>query len=208
VFVQEPADWNKRVKQWNSKFIKDLEQAIEQLQSIKVHVTLRPRAHQKIAVIDEEILWNGSLNILSHFDTSECMERWSHREVVQHVIKTHGLNTCESCSALSSQELFLSPEMSQPERLELIGKCVKRRRREKGLSQEDLSTACGVRRDLISQIESGKRNVQIDTLDKIMRVLQLQLLPVPWHLTRSMNEILENSFQADQTALVEVGMRK
>jgi len=31
--------------------------------------------HQKIAVIDEKILWHGSLNILSHRDTAESMLR-------------------------------------------------------------------------------------------------------------------------------------
>jgi DNA-binding XRE family transcriptional regulator len=132
------------------------------------------------------------------------MERWCSREIVLQVIKTHRLDSCESCLALSSQALFFSPEMSQPERLQLIGRCVERRRREMGLSQGELAKAAGVRQNLISEIESGKRKVQMDTFDKILEVLQLQLLPVPWRLTRSMNEMLESSFQVDPTALIGI----
>jgi DNA-binding XRE family transcriptional regulator len=204
VFAQEPADWNKRLNQWSSRFIRELESAIQQLQSMKVHVTLRARVHQKIAVVDEGILWNGSMNILSHFDTSECMERWSNREIVLQVMKAHRLDCCESCLLLSSQTLIFSPEMSQPERLQLIGKCVERRRREMGLSQGELAKAAGVQQNLISEVESGKRKVQIDTLDKILEVLQFQLLPVPWRLTRSMTEMLESNFEVDPTALIGI----
>jgi hypothetical protein len=31
--------------------------------------------HEKIAIVDEKLVWHGSLNILSHRDTSECMLR-------------------------------------------------------------------------------------------------------------------------------------
>jgi chaperonin cofactor prefoldin len=51
--------------------------AIEHLKSIGVCVDLRARMHEKIAIIDERLLWMGSLNILSHRDTSESMFRIS-----------------------------------------------------------------------------------------------------------------------------------
>ena len=49
--------------------------AIEKLRNIGLTVDLRARMHEKIAIIDGEVLWHGSLNILSHRDTSESMLR-------------------------------------------------------------------------------------------------------------------------------------
>jgi replication factor A1 len=40
--------------------------AIEYLRTIKATVNLRPRMHEKLAVIDLKTWWVGSLNILSH----------------------------------------------------------------------------------------------------------------------------------------------
>jgi phosphatidylserine/phosphatidylglycerophosphate/cardiolipin synthase-like enzyme len=58
VFLQQPHDATPQ------------EQAVakgtEKLLTIGVHVGLRKFIHEKIAIIDEAILWDGSLNILSH----------------------------------------------------------------------------------------------------------------------------------------------
>jgi KaiC/GvpD/RAD55 family RecA-like ATPase len=51
------------------------EQVIQQLQSIGATVIQRKGMHQKIALIDDRIAWEGSLNILSHNDTQEQMRR-------------------------------------------------------------------------------------------------------------------------------------
>jgi len=55
------------------------EEGISKLHSLGVKVKFAPEKplplHQKIAVIDEKILWHGSLNILSHRDTAESMLR-------------------------------------------------------------------------------------------------------------------------------------
>ncbi|MFI5166165.1 MAG: AAA domain-containing protein [Thermoanaerobaculales bacterium] len=45
------------------------------LRDLGVAVDLRARMHEKIAILDERILWHGSLNILSHRDTHESMLR-------------------------------------------------------------------------------------------------------------------------------------
>jgi hypothetical protein len=41
-----------------------------------VEVVLREETHEKIAIIDKQILWDGSLNILSHKDGPESMNRF------------------------------------------------------------------------------------------------------------------------------------
>jgi len=45
------------------------------LRALGVAVDLRARMHEKVAILDGRVLWHGSLNILSHRDTSESMLR-------------------------------------------------------------------------------------------------------------------------------------
>jgi len=52
-----------------------LPELIESLRNLGVVVDERARMHEKLAFIDRHILWHGSLNILSHHDTSESMLR-------------------------------------------------------------------------------------------------------------------------------------
>ena len=47
----------------------------------------RPGMHEKVAIVDEDILWSGSLNILSHNSTTELMHRMQVPEVVVEVIE-------------------------------------------------------------------------------------------------------------------------
>lgn len=49
---------------------------IAELEMIGVHVLLwKGNHHRKLAVIDRQILWEGSLNILSHTNSCEIMRR-------------------------------------------------------------------------------------------------------------------------------------
>jgi hypothetical protein len=43
----------------------DIIEAATMLVSLGAHVTLRPDIHEKVAVVDENILWDGSLNVMS-----------------------------------------------------------------------------------------------------------------------------------------------
>jgi hypothetical protein len=54
---------------------KEAEVVIRQLENIGVTVLLRPKIHQKVVIIDDDICWEGSLNILSHKDSLEQMRR-------------------------------------------------------------------------------------------------------------------------------------
>ncbi|HEY9471868.1 MAG TPA: AAA domain-containing protein [Propionibacteriaceae bacterium] len=49
--------------------------AVAALRDLGVTVDLRADMHQKIAILDGQILWHGSLNVLSHRDTHESMLR-------------------------------------------------------------------------------------------------------------------------------------
>lgn len=54
----------------------DVVEVVKSLRNLGITVDLRARMHEKIAVLDERILWHGSLNILSHRDTHESMLRF------------------------------------------------------------------------------------------------------------------------------------
>ncbi len=56
-------------------------QLVQSLRSIGVVVDLRLQMHEKIAVIDGNVLWHGSLNVLSHRNTHESVLRIESREV-------------------------------------------------------------------------------------------------------------------------------
>lgn len=49
--------------------------AIEALQSTGVTVLFTGKHHRKLAIIDRKLLWEGSLNILSQYDSCEIMRR-------------------------------------------------------------------------------------------------------------------------------------
>jgi transcriptional regulator with XRE-family HTH domain len=53
----------------------------------------------------------------------------------------------------------------------VLGDNVRQRRRELGLSQEELADAAGVHRTYIGSIERAERNVSLDNIDRISNAL-------------------------------------
>lgn len=64
---------------------------IAQLQELGVIVLFTGSHHRKIAIIDNHILWEGSLNILSQGDSCEIMRRTDSPVLVQQMIQFTGL---------------------------------------------------------------------------------------------------------------------
>ena len=60
---------------------------IEKLKHLGVQVIERKGMHQKIAIIDDRIVWEGSLNVLSHRDTGEQMRRFEGAELAAEVTR-------------------------------------------------------------------------------------------------------------------------
>jgi transcriptional regulator with XRE-family HTH domain len=54
-----------------------------------------------------------------------------------------------------------------------VGKNVKKFRKERGLSQEDLAFDCNLHRTYISGVERGIRNPTVVVLDKIAKALKV-----------------------------------
>lgn len=62
-----PSDEHKRASQAQA--------AIASLRNVGVDIFVQSKIHQKLALIDREVLWLGSLNIMSHNDSKEIMLR-------------------------------------------------------------------------------------------------------------------------------------
>ncbi len=67
--------------------VNQAEVVIEQLRSIGIKVIERRSMHQKIAIFDNALAWEGSLNILSHRDTAEHMRRLEGSSAIEEIIR-------------------------------------------------------------------------------------------------------------------------
>lgn len=67
----------------DGKYISQAYKSVQDMQSIGITVLYTVRHHRKIAIIDDEILWEGSLNILSQSDSCELMRRSVSRALVR-----------------------------------------------------------------------------------------------------------------------------
>jgi superfamily I DNA and/or RNA helicase len=61
---------------------------IEQLRDIGAKVIERRNMHQKVAILDNIIAWEGSLNILSHRDSGEHMRRFESPSAIEEIIRS------------------------------------------------------------------------------------------------------------------------
>ncbi len=65
--------------------------AVEALHFLDITVLYTGNLHRKLAIIDGEVLWEGSLNILSQNDSCELMRRTESRELVEQMVLFTGL---------------------------------------------------------------------------------------------------------------------
>ncbi|MCA9801233.1 MAG: helix-turn-helix domain-containing protein [Cyanobacteria bacterium HKST-UBA02] len=141
----------------------------DSMRSAGIHVTVRIRNHEKLAVIDEAIFWDGSLNILSHSRTSDRMTRWLSRAKVDEEIERYKLTNCIECRSHYQ-------EGDSPEALgELIGK----RRRALGLKQKDLAPSVQLGQEMLSRVETGRRALSIEAYGRLARKLKMRVRLVP-----------------------------
>ena len=182
--IQEPINWERR---HDGTLAADcvarlrlLEAAIELLQSIGVHVTLRPKMHEKMIVIDDCILWEGSINFLSWFNTSERARRWIHRAEVAAAVEKHKMLPCSYRIAPS------------------LGQQLAQKRISLGLRQEELAIMAATHRKLVGQVEAGKRDLRVEILNRICDALGFEMLIVPKHLACAARRFVQSRTVPDQ----------
>lgn len=56
---------------------------------------------------------------------------------------------------------------------QIFGQKIKERRKELGLTQEELAKASGLHRTYIAGIEAGKRNISLKNLEKLAKALRV-----------------------------------
>jgi superfamily II DNA or RNA helicase len=67
-----------------------LEETLASLQSTGVRLLFKANIHQKFAVIDQKIVWYGSINLLSYGSAQESIMRLANANIAQELIKTLG----------------------------------------------------------------------------------------------------------------------
>lgn len=149
-----------------------LELASQRLRSIGAHVNLVNKIHEKLVLVDENVLWEGSLNPLSHRDTSERMIRWESFQMVCNAVLKHNLNKCLACRKSSCDGNVQN----------LVGSWIRKRRMQLKLSQSELSNMTKISQHTISKIEQGKYDCRLSTASKILKELDLHFRPVPWFM--------------------------
>jgi superfamily I DNA and/or RNA helicase len=68
-----------------SSMKEDAKKVISYLKSLNIVIKFRDKMHEKIALIDRTIKWVGSLNILSHNNSTEHMERFVSQMLAQEI---------------------------------------------------------------------------------------------------------------------------
>ncbi len=81
------------IKDYETIFQPQLECSLKKYAELGVNISyLEGNIHEKVAVIDREIHWEGSLNILSQRSSKEIMRRTSDQDSAMQIITYLGLN--------------------------------------------------------------------------------------------------------------------
>lgn len=86
-------------REHNEEYAIQAVDAIADMQDIGIKVLYTVKHHRKLAIIDKEVLWEGSLNILSQGDSCEIMRRTVSESLawqILHFTKLDKLTTLES----------------------------------------------------------------------------------------------------------------
>jgi superfamily I DNA and/or RNA helicase len=97
--------YTRPVNQQISEMASQSEIVVTQFRSIGVNVIERRNMHQKVAILDNDVAWEGSLNILSHRDSGEQMRRFTGQSAIEEISRdlelleehAEGVQTSEPC---------------------------------------------------------------------------------------------------------------
>lgn len=173
IFIRMPDNWEIRhtIGTIDAAKAKRVEDAIKILQLAGAHINIVKGIHQKVAVIDGCILYRGSLNILSFYDSEEEMMRKVNPKEALQACTYSGIDRC-FCAEPPTIELIAEPSA--------LGEQIARIRNSLNLSQADLSELSKISQSHLSFFESGKRDPSSRQLIQIMHHLGRQVaFPVP-----------------------------
>jgi DNA-binding XRE family transcriptional regulator len=174
--------------QSDEKRMEEPQAAMRMLAAIGVHSQVRHDIHEKICVFDEDILWEGSLNYLSHSRNSERLNRWRDREMVTEAVRLHGLDFCVDSWRNKAPD---DSRSFQADQRALVGRALLERRKLLGLSQREVAMMSGLPQNTVSRIEAGKRNAGVDTICRLCEVLNLEFRMTPTFLRSPVDKLLK-----------------
>lgn len=180
IFLQEVSPKRLTIEEQNR--LRDFNSLAERLRELGAHVNVRPNIHAKLAIVDEAILWEGSLNILSHSYTTERMRRIVDVREVHEALLTHSLYDCQSCIENMAQmqiERFTTQILTQ--RLSLK------------ITQKELADACGMKASNLARIESKSPDLKTSTLKRIARYVGLEIILVPRWLLPTVASLIHDT---------------
>jgi hypothetical protein len=191
VFIQMPKNWERRHQAdfaFRSKYL-ETESCMRELEAIGVHVNMRESIHEKLAIIDNHIFWDGSLNILSHFDTKERVTRWDSTVEAKAATAMHKLDTCNRCAA---NELFAlyTGTTTEHERRRLIVEFISARRKALGVTQTILGEIGGLHQSAMSRFEQCLMDTEFQRVIAMANHVDVVLLPVPKHIVPALLQII------------------
>ncbi|MBY0552374.1 MAG: hypothetical protein K2W95_34155 [Candidatus Obscuribacterales bacterium] len=180
VFVQRPQRTNSTVKPSDAETdrIRSFQDCLRSMDRLGLHVNDRVDIHEKLAIIDETILWEGSMNILSHSRTSERMRRIVSSSETTAALQLHGLLDCTNCRKVS-------PEHS----VGLVEQLVDARRAQ-SLSQAELARRCEVSPNAIARVESPDSDSRLSSLSRFAANLDHEIILVPKWLVPSVRNFI------------------
>jgi DNA-binding XRE family transcriptional regulator len=208
LFIQRPRYWDcapEKLTPQEQCEKHELLANIDLLKKWNFHVNLKNKIHSKFAIIDRRILWEGSLNILSHFNGSEHMRRWENADEAEHIIETHALLNCPTCIEVIS--LFSPGYPNSTPDANQFGDWLKRNRVHAQLTHRKLETLSGISRKTISQIEKGQ-GCFLNTASTLIEHMKLELCMVPAHLVPSIAQFLYKEMMARRKVTQNVRSKK
>jgi hypothetical protein len=176
LFVQSPAGKTASSQQQEIDFAIEQEErelALRILQLVSVHVTFVKNIHEKFAIIDGSILWEGSLNIMSFFNTNEHMRRWSNKKEAAAIREKYRLDSCTQCMSNAANSVIRGDGSVSG-----AGNLLRMHRTRLGLSQRQLAAKSRIAQSRVWQAESGE-NLTLGCLRKLTQQLELELVLVP-----------------------------
>lgn len=195
IFIQAPSYWYKQrglTVQERVELI-DFYRRCRLLESWGVHLNLKIKIHQKIAILDGKVHYEGSLNIMSHRDTAENMRRFSIAEEADVIASMHGLDLCLMCNDAKAKH---GTGNLQPEPSVRLGESIKRQRRFLGLSQEQLAARCDIWRSQLTNMEKDCK-APLSVLFAVLNALDLEVLLVPKRHALSLSSHLERLIESE-----------
>ena len=198
VYLRQPESWEGRELQIDY----GVEALIDKLRAIEVHVTAKALIHEKLAIIDGRILWDGSLNYLSHRNTRERANRFASREVVIEAMELHEMNNCDECE--ENQKVF--PCESTVKAL-LAGLSLHRKLA--GVSQGAFAKLLKTSQSWVSRVESGKHDsVTVGTLCEYASALGVRPVLIPDALVPVVAQLLKTYLSSMPIANQSEGKRR